>query len=84
MIGVRPYAVQRSADGAVAQVVANQWLGDQSHIAANFAGSTLVLVEHDRADVAVGEAIHVRLTPQDLHVFDVTTGAAISHGAQMV
>ena len=84
MIGVRPYAVQRSADGAVAQVVANQWLGDQSHIAANFAGSTLVLVEHDRADIAVGEAIHVRLTPQDLHVFDVATGAAISHGAQMV
>ncbi len=79
-LGVRPYAVHRSPDGAAAQVVANQWLGDQSHIAASFAGEKLVLVEHDRANVAVGDTINVRLTPQDLHVFDSTTGDAISHG----
>ena len=83
MLGVRPYAVHRSADGAAAQVMANQWLGDQSHIAASFAGGTIVLVEHDRADVSVGEAINVRLAPEDLHVFDTDTGAAISHGVQM-
>jgi len=83
MLGVRPYAVHRSDDGAAAQVVANQWLGDQTHIAASFAGGTIVLVEHDRADVSVGDAITVRLAPENLHVFDTDTGAAISHGVRM-
>jgi multiple sugar transport system ATP-binding protein len=83
MLGVRPYAVHRSSDGAAAQVIANQWLGDQSHIAASFAGGTLVLVEHDRADLAVSDTIKVRLMPDDLHFFDTDTGAAISHGGQL-
>ena len=38
VIGVRPYAVRRSKSGVVAKVAVNQWLGDQSHIAADFAG----------------------------------------------
>ncbi|WP_282127626.1 ABC transporter ATP-binding protein [Roseobacter litoralis] len=83
VLGVRPYAVHRDTAGAEAKVIANQWLGDQSHIAASFANGTIVLVEHDRADVAVGDAIHVRLAPEDLHVFDKDTGAALSHGAHM-
>ncbi|AEI92858.1 ABC transporter ATP-binding protein [Roseobacter litoralis Och 149] len=83
VLGVRPYAVHRDTAGAQAKVIANQWLGDQSHIAASFANGTIVLVEHDRADVAVGDAIHVRLAPEDLHVFDKDTGAALSHGAHM-
>jgi len=83
MLGVRPYAVHREAKGAKASVVTNQWLGDQSHIAASFAQGMIVLVEHDRADVAVGEAINVRLAPQDLHIFDAETGIALSHGEKM-
>lgn len=79
-IGVRPYAVKRTQDGAVAKVVANQWLGDQSHIAASFANSTIVLVEHDRAALNEGDAISIQLNPSDLHIFDPDTGAAVSHG----
>ncbi len=84
MLGVRPYAVRRSHTGAQARVLANQWLGDQSHIAAEFAGGSLVLVEHDRADVGEGTEIAVSFEPSDLHIFDPGTGAAVSHGAQMV
>lgn len=80
VIGVRPYAVHRAATGAAAQVVANQWLGDQSHIAASFAGKSIVLVEHDRAALGEGQAIHIQINPEDLHVFDPATGAAIAHG----
>ena len=40
VVGVRPYAVQLRETGSPATVVANQWLGDQSHIAANFAGGS--------------------------------------------
>ena len=84
MLGVRPYAVRRTASGGTpAQVLANQWLGDQTHIATSFAGSTLVLVEHDRADVALGQTIGVELPTEALHVFDPDTGAAISHGTRM-
>jgi multiple sugar transport system ATP-binding protein len=80
MIGVRPYAVHRATEGALARVSVNQWLGDQSHIAASFAGKTIVLVEHDRALLGEGDDIHVTIRPDDLHVFDESTGAALSHG----
>lgn len=83
-LGVRPYAVRREETGAAARVLANQWLGDQSHIAAEFAGGALVLVEHDRAALAEGDQIAVQLDPEDLHIFDPRTGAAISHGASLV
>jgi len=80
IIGVRPYAVHRAATGAAARVIANQWLGDQSHIAASFAGKSIVLVEHDRAAVVEGQDIAVAIRPADLHVFDPASGRAISHG----
>lgn len=82
-VGVRPYAVHRVEAGAIAQVLTNQWLGDQSHIAASFADTTLVLVEHDRAEVDAGDKIEIRLDPADLHVFDSETGRAISHGTEL-
>lgn len=84
VVGVRPYAVKRGAKGAQAIVVANQWLGDQSHIAASFANGTIVLVEHDRARVNEGEKIGIELEPSDLHIFDPKTGNAISHGQDVV
>lgn len=80
VIGVRPYAVKRAKTGAKAKVVANQWLGDQSHIVATFAGTNLVLVEHDRTALAEGEDIAVHLAPEQLHIFEPGSGAAISHG----
>jgi multiple sugar transport system ATP-binding protein len=80
VIGVRPYAVHRAPQGAAAKVVANQWLGDQTHIAASFAGKTIVLVEHDRAALSEGQSIHIQINPEDLHVFDPATGAALAHG----
>lgn len=83
ILGVRPYAVRRSGEGPVARVLTNQWLGDQSHIAAAFANGTLVLVEHDRANVDIGADIRVALDPADLHVFDPESGMAIAHGSEL-
>jgi multiple sugar transport system ATP-binding protein len=84
VVGVRPYAVKRGSTGAAATVIANQWLGDQSHIAASFANGTIVLVEHDRAPVADGEPIAIQIDPSDLHIFDPQTGEALSHGQDIV
>ncbi|WP_299916452.1 ABC transporter ATP-binding protein [uncultured Roseobacter sp.] len=83
-LGVRPYSVKRSEKGAPAVIVANQWLGDQTHIAASFAGGALVLVEHDRTHLSVGDQIAVNLEPSDLHVFNPATGMAVSHGTELV
>jgi multiple sugar transport system ATP-binding protein len=81
--GIRPYAVHRTKNGPSATVIANQWLGDQTHIAASLGDESLVLVEHDRARLARGETIHVELAPDALHFFDADTGAAISHGREL-
>jgi multiple sugar transport system ATP-binding protein len=83
VIGVRPYAVRRAAAGAPARVAVNQWLGDQSHIAASFAGQNIVLVEHDRARLAEGDPITIAVRPDDLHVFDPESGRALSHGNEL-
>ena len=83
VIGIRPYAVQRDPNGVMAKVSANQWLGDQTHIAADFAGGSIVLVEHDRARLAKGEEISVHLPAGRLHMFDSNTGIAISHGGEL-
>ncbi|NIA68064.1 ABC transporter ATP-binding protein [Pelagibius litoralis] len=82
-IGVRPHAVRITDEGAKAEITANQWLGDQTHIAARFAGGAIVSVEHDRTRYAKGETIGVALASEDLHVFDTRSGMAISHGGAL-
>ncbi len=82
VLGVRPQAVKRGSDGAPAKVAANQWLGDQTHIVADFAGSTLISVEHDRAALKKGDEVRVAFAPEDLHFFDAEEGSAVSHGGQ--
>ncbi|MEM1384809.1 MAG: ABC transporter ATP-binding protein [Pseudomonadota bacterium] len=83
-MGVRPYAVRMADDGAPAVVLVNQWLGDQSHIAAEFADATIVSVTHDRARLAKGASIGISIAADDLHLFDAETGVAISHGGERV
>ncbi|WP_457812021.1 ABC transporter ATP-binding protein [Sinorhizobium meliloti] len=83
VLGIRPYSVRRSADGVTGRVAVNQWLGDQTHIAADFAGGTMVLVEHDRTSLEIGQPIGIRLDPASLHVFDSESGMAISHGEEL-
>ena len=79
-LGVRPHAVRIDPEGPPAVVYANQWLGDQTHIAARFAGASLVSVAHHRAPVKRGEAIGIAISPDDLHIFDTASGRAFSHG----
>lgn len=83
VLGVRPYAVKRSQTGVKATVAASQWLGDQSHIAADFANSSIVLVEHDRAAIAPGDTIQLALDPTHLHFFNGDSGAAMVHGQEL-
>jgi len=83
VLGVRPHAVKRTKSGVPATVTASQWLGDQSHIAADFATGSIVLVEHDRAAVAPGDRIYLNLDPAHLHFFSADNGMAIAHGREL-
>lgn len=82
-LGVRPYAIKRSRNGPAASVVTNQWLGDQTHVSAAFAGTSLVLVEHDRTHLSQGDTFGISIAAQDLHMFDADSGAAIAHGGDL-
>ncbi|MEM0906138.1 MAG: ABC transporter ATP-binding protein [Pseudomonadota bacterium] len=82
-IGVRPHAVRLNAEGAPAIVYANQWLGDQTHIAARFAGGSIVSVEHHQSAVAKGETIGIGIDADDLHIFHTRSGEAVSHGGAL-
>ncbi|MEM8755724.1 MAG: ABC transporter ATP-binding protein, partial [Pseudomonadota bacterium] len=82
-VGVRPHAVRLTEGGERAEVFAAQWLGDQSHVAARFAGGSVVSVTHDRARLAPGQPVGVEIAAEDLHLFDTTTGRALSHGGAL-
>lgn len=83
VLGVRPHAVHIGKKGLMARVVTCQWLGDQTHIAAEIAGRTVVSVSHEQIKAAPGSSLFLRLAPQDLHIFAADSGTAIAHGAEL-
>lgn len=84
MLGVRPHAVHIGGQGLKARVVTCQWLGDQTHIAAEIAGRTVVSVSHEQITAKPGSEVSLGIGAGDLHIFASENGAAIAHGAQLV
>jgi multiple sugar transport system ATP-binding protein len=82
VIGVRPHAVRLGAGPDDARIVSNQWLGDQSHLAMEVAGKLMVAVSHAPIPAKVGERLRFGVSASDLHVFDASTSAALSHGLE--
>jgi multiple sugar transport system ATP-binding protein len=79
-IGIRPHALRIAADGMPGKVISCQWLGDQTHVAVELAGRTVVSVSHERIDKQPGAEIGLTVAAKDLHLFDAKTGKAIAHG----
>ncbi len=80
-IGIRPHALHIGKGPISGQVVACQWLGDQTHVAVDVAGRTVVSVAHDRITEKPGSTLSLNVAADDLHLFDTATGQAIAHGA---
>ena len=80
-LGIRPHALHIGKGPISGQVVACQWLGDQTHVAVDVAGRTVVSVTHDRMSVKPGKLLSLNVAANDLHVFDTKSGEAIAHGA---
>jgi multiple sugar transport system ATP-binding protein len=82
VLGVRPHRIRIGSGPQDARVVSNQWLGDQSHVAAEVAGHLMVAVAHDRVPVGPGASIRYDIALGDVHLFDPDGGAAIGHGTR--
>jgi multiple sugar transport system ATP-binding protein len=83
ILGVRPHKVRLGVGPFGARVLSNQWLGDQSHVAAEVAGKVMVAVSATRVPVKPGETIAFGIDPADLHLFDAASGAALAHGPEV-
>ncbi len=82
VVGIRPHKIRLGSGPFSAKVASNQWLGDQSHVAAEVAGKLLVGVASTRVRAKPGETIAFAVSPQDLHLFDADSGAALAHGLE--
>ncbi len=80
VLGVRPHAVRVGSGPFRAKLVSNQWLGDQTHLAAEVAGKLLVSVATERVTHRLGTVVPFGFAAADLHLFDPETGRALSHG----
>jgi multiple sugar transport system ATP-binding protein len=79
-IGIRPHALRIGEGPIKARVSSCQWLGDQTHVAAELGAMTVVSVSHQHLRLAAGQEIALSIRAADLHFFDSTTGRAIAHG----
>ena len=80
-IGIRPYALHIGKGPISGKVVSCQWLGDQTHVAADVGGTTVVSVAHEHLSLKPGEDVSFHVALGDLHLFDPASGAAIAHGS---
>lgn len=82
-IGIRPHALRLGEGPVKGKVMACQWLGDQTHVAVDVAGRTVVSVSQERVSQAAGSDVSLAVAAQDLHLFDPGTGMAIAHGGRL-
>jgi multiple sugar transport system ATP-binding protein len=82
-LGVRPHAVHAGQGNIKGKVISCQWLGDQTHVAVEVGGRTIVSVTHDHMQQKPGSDINIHIDPAGLHVFDAESGNALAHGGVM-
>jgi multiple sugar transport system ATP-binding protein len=82
-LGIRPHLIEIGANGsadATGRVIANHWLGDQSHICFDIGGCSVVGVTDKPIAARAGDALPVRFPLGAVHLFDAESGHALAHG----
>jgi multiple sugar transport system ATP-binding protein len=83
-LGIRPHALHLGEGPVKGKVMACQWLGDQTHVAVDVGGRTVVSVSQERVSRQPGSDMSASTSPQrDLHLFDPASGKAIAHGGTL-
>ena len=81
-LGIRPQRIRVGNGPLTGRLVSNQWLGDQSHVAFDFAGKLAVAVVPERVAAKPGDTVPFGFSAKDVHLFDADSGMAISHGPE--
>jgi len=82
VVGIRPHRLTIGAGPLAGRILSSQWLGDETHVAAEVAGRMLVGVVGGRLAARPGETVSVGLPAASLHLFDPDGGAALAHGGR--
>ena len=82
-IGIRPHALHVGQGPIKGKIISCQWLGDQTHVAVEVDGQTVVSVAHERVKLEPGSEVSLGVAAADLHLFDAETGQAIAHGGSL-
>jgi len=77
-VGIRPQKIAVGTGDVHLRVVSNQWLGDQSHVAAECAGNLLIAVTASKDRGTPQDSIAFALEPRHLHIFG-PDGICIRH-----
>ena len=77
-IGIRPQKIGIGTGDVRVRVISNQWLGDQSHVAADCGGNLLIAVAPGRISARPGDIVSFALEPRHLHIFGAD-GAGFRH-----
>lgn len=83
VLGIRPHDVHVGDGRNRAEIVSNQWIGDQTHMEAAFPGGIIVSTLDSRHPGRQGEPIQIRVPAEKLHIFG-GNGVAIAHGTRPV
>jgi multiple sugar transport system ATP-binding protein len=82
-IGIRPHRLVIGDDGAPdahGRIISNHWLGDQTHLALDIGGCTVIGVADKPVEARLGDKLPVRFPLDALHLFDAESGRALLHG----
>lgn len=81
-LGLSPRYLSVGQGPHCAEVVVNQWLGDQTHLALEVEGLALTAVSTEAVDAVPGEVVPFTVEPRGMHLFDRKNGQAIYHGGR--
>jgi multiple sugar transport system ATP-binding protein len=81
-LGLRPHRLAVGGGDVRGRVVANFWLGDQTHLAVEVGGRRIVAALDGAVDAAVGAEVGLSAPPASVHLFDATSGAALLHAGR--
>ena len=64
-------------------MIANQWLGDQTHLAVDVGGCVLITVTPTVRSRPPRERVRlIACRAEAMHLFDADNGAALAHGVE--
>ncbi len=75
--GVRPEHMELSGDGVPSTVEVVEPTGPDTQLLVKLSGKPLVVLLRKRVDVKPGDAIKIQINPDEVHIFDATTGVRL-------